>query len=154
MSEEVINMFKKSITSLACAIKISQDKFAAVDEENTRLKQKMQKLHDLIGYSIVEYFNKCNNLRQTAEHFYFENVHDVYYSLWNYYDCSDPMQGADDYNECYKEIFGKEYCEGEGDDEDDDVEDIDVADNNNCEDEDDCADDDADDEDVEDYACI
>ena len=148
MSEEVINMFKKSITSLACAIKISQDKFAVVDDENTRLKQNIQKLHDLFGLTIVEYFNECNSLRQTAGYFYFEDVRDAYYSLRSYFDCSDPVQGADDYKECYKEIFGKEYCE------DDDVEDEDNGANDEDEEDDEDEDNGADDEDVEDCGCI
>jgi hypothetical protein len=147
MSEEVINMFKKSITSLACAIKISQDKFAVVDEENTRLKQKLQKLHDLFGLTIVEYFNECNNLRQTTEYFLFEDVRDTYYSLRSYFDSSDPVQGADDYKECYKEIFGKEYCDNEDEDDANEEECADVDANEEEETDDD-------DDDVEDYACI
>jgi hypothetical protein len=149
MSEEVINMFKKSITSLACAIKISQDKFAVVDEENTRLKLKLEKLHDLFGLTIVEYFNECNSLRKTTEYFFFQDVRDTYYSLRSYFDCSDPVQGADDYKECYKEIFGKEYCDNEDEDEDDANEEDDAdADANEEEDTDE------DDDDVEDYASV
>lgn len=153
MSEEHINMFKKSITSLACAIKISQDKFAVVEEENTRLKEKIQKLHDLFGLTIIEYFNECNSLRQTADYFYFEDVRDAYYSLRSYFDCSDPAKGADDYKECYKEIFGKEYCEGEDNEDDDEEEDDEEDDEDGVEDNND-EDDDDDDEDVEEYACI
>jgi hypothetical protein len=99
--------------------KLLQNKITEVLLENMKLKQNIQQLQDLFGYEICKYFEKTNNLGKTMAYFYFETVHECYDALVEYYGCSDPIQHADDYKDCYKEIFGREYCE-DNDDSDDD----------------------------------
>lgn len=84
---------------------------ARLQEEVVTQKRNLQIVQDYFSYEIIEYFTKCNNLRNTAEKFGFETVGDCYEALKEYCGCSDTVQSADDYKECYKEIFGWEYEE-------------------------------------------
>lgn len=74
-------------------------------KENKRLKTNIQRLQDLFGYEICKYFNKCNSIKDTADHFYFESVNECYHALVEYYGCTDPLVKASDYNLYFNEIF-------------------------------------------------
>jgi len=91
--------------------KLLQKEIFEVLQENKKFKKQIQQLQDLFALEICEYFNETHNIRETMEHFYFENVNDCYEALVEYNGCSDPLQDADDYKDCYKEIFGREYDE-------------------------------------------
>lgn len=88
-----------------------QNKITEVLEENKKLKRQIQQLQDLFGYEICKYFEKTNNIRKTMAYFYFETASDCYEALVDYYGCNDPLQEADDYKDCYNDIFGREYNE-------------------------------------------
>lgn len=78
------------------------EKINMLTKENKKLKSNIQNLQDLFGYEIVQYFFRCNSLKDTANHFYFESAEDCYYALVDYNGCSDSANDADD----YKEVFG------------------------------------------------
>jgi hypothetical protein len=89
-----------------------------LEEENKRLKEEivgkqmhLRRVQDYFKYEIVHYFAKSYSLRDTTAQFGFENVCDCYDALTVFCGCPGPVQAADDYMECYKEIFGWEYEE-------------------------------------------
>jgi len=84
-------------------------------KENKKLKKNIQKLQDQQGLEICDYFHDCNSIRDTAAKYYFEDVQDCYEALVDYNGCSDPLYDADDFIDCYKEIFDREYSEDFGD---------------------------------------
>jgi hypothetical protein len=86
--------------------------------ENKRLRKIIQKIQDDQGLEICEYFSDCNSIRDTADNYYFDNVEDCYWALVEYFGCSDPVQRANDYEECHKEIFGSDEDEDEDEHED------------------------------------
>jgi hypothetical protein len=87
-------------------------------ERNKKLKKNIQELQDTFGYEICQYFEKCNSLQKTTKYFCFDNVFDCYEALVDYFGCSDPVQSADDYKDCYQIIFGHDFSDD--DDHDDD----------------------------------
>jgi hypothetical protein len=102
----------------------------SLNKENIRLqneivlkKRNLQKVQDYVRYEIIHYFTQCYSLRDTTYQFGFESVGDCYDALIEYCGCSGPAQSAEDYIECYKEIFGLEY-EEEKDDTSDNTSDL------------------------------
>lgn len=79
-----------------------------LNNEVKRLRKNIQKIQDNQGLEICEYFDMCNSIRDTSDKFCFEDVEHCYEALKEYFGCSDPVQKANDYQECYKEIFGSE----------------------------------------------
>jgi hypothetical protein len=85
-----------------------EDKDKKIEELNEtikELKRKLSELQDIFGYEINQYFFKCNSIRNTTEHFFFEDVQDCYEALKSYNGCSDPVQDAIDYEEICKEFY-------------------------------------------------
>jgi hypothetical protein len=80
-----------------------------LNNEIRHLRKNILKLQDNKGLEICEHFDKCNSIRETADNFCFEDIHDCYEALVEYFGSSYPLQHAKDYKECYKEIFGIEY---------------------------------------------
>ena len=78
-----------------------------------QLRKNIQKLQDQQELDICEYFDMCKSIRETTDKFFFENVDDCFQALKEYFGCFGPIQRANDYRECYKEIFGREYQETE-----------------------------------------
>jgi hypothetical protein len=74
---------------------------------NTKLKKNIQNLQNEFGLEICAYFHDCNSIRKTTEKYYFEDVRDCYEALVDYNGCSDPLYDADDFGDCYKEMFDK-----------------------------------------------
>lgn len=99
-----------------------------LNNEIKKLKNNIQKLQDDQGLEICEYFNRCNSIKKTTDKYCFENVNDCYEALKEYFGCSDPLQSACDYRECYKEIFDREYDEDEDDEDYEDEKDEDYED--------------------------
>ena len=76
------------------------------------LRKNIQKLQDQQELDICEYFDMCKSIRETTDKFFFENVDDCFEALKEYFGCPGPLQRANDYRECYKEIFGRD-CQEE-----------------------------------------
>lgn len=91
-------------------------------DKNKKLKRNIQELQDTFGYEICQYFEKCNSLQKTTKYFCFDNVFDCYEALVDYFGCSDPVQSADDYKDCYRIIFGHNLSDNNQDDSSDDFE--------------------------------
>jgi len=79
-----------------------------LSNENKRFRKIIRKIQDDKGLEICEYFSDCKSIKDTADNYYFDNVEDCYWSLTEYFGSSDPLQRANDYEECYKEIFGSD----------------------------------------------
>jgi hypothetical protein len=101
--------------------------YKKLDDENKNLRKTIQNLQDSQGYEISMFFNRYNSIKETQIEYYFETIKDCYEALVDYNGCSDSIQGADDYREYYKEIFGYEYYDNSSD------EDNSINENNNNE---------------------
>jgi hypothetical protein len=113
LSMEPLSVDPLSMDPLSDAL----EKINMLTNENKKLKSNIQNLQDLIGYDICKYFFRCNSLKDTANHFYFESAEDCYYALVDYNGCSDSANDADD----YKEVFGdrvRDSSEESGEEED------------------------------------
>jgi hypothetical protein len=82
------------------------DKIYKLTKENEKLKENVKNLHNLLGYEICEYFNKTCSIKQTTRKYYFDNVKHCYDTLIEFNDDTYVMEKANDFKECYKEIFG------------------------------------------------
>ena len=80
-----------------------------LNDELAILRKNIQTMQDNMGYEICEYFNEHNSIRRTTKQYFFESVLDCHEALVEYFGCSDPLQSADDYKECYREIFNRDY---------------------------------------------
>jgi hypothetical protein len=107
---------KPSYDEIFNELTILQMTNSKLNNENKRLKKIIQKIQDEQGLEICEYFSNCKSISRTADNYYFDNVEDCYWALVEYFGCSDPLQTANDYEECYKEIFSSD--EDENDNED------------------------------------
>ena len=112
---------KPSYEEVLSELTLLQMTNSKLTNENKRLRKIVQKIQDDQGLEICEYFSDCNNIRDTADNYYFDNVEDCYWALVEYFGCSDPVHRANDYEECHKVIFGSD-SEEEDDEEDDDDE--------------------------------
>lgn len=84
-----------------------------LNNENKRLRVIIQKIQDEHRYEICEYFSISKSIRYTADNYYFDNVEDCYFALVEYFGSSEPLQIANDYEECYKKIFDSDEDEDE-----------------------------------------
>lgn len=89
-------------------------------QENDRIKKQISSLQNLLSTQICLFFELSNSIKQTRKRFCYENVRECYNDLVYFYGCADSVQNADDYKECYKDIFEKEYNDDDGDDNNDD----------------------------------
>ena len=80
-------------------------------QENEKLKKHISSLQELLSTDICKFFKISNSIKQTRKRFCYKNVRECYGDLVYFYGCTDPVQEADDYKECYKDIFGKEYTD-------------------------------------------
>lgn len=112
---DTINKLLKEFDEFKVVYSVAELKLLKEIEElklsNKKLKRNIQKLQNEAGLEICDYFHDCNSIRKTTEKYYFEDVRDCYEALVDYNGCSDPLYDADDFRDCYKEIFGKEYSE-------------------------------------------
>jgi hypothetical protein len=104
-----------------------------LNNENKRLRKIIRKIQDEKGLEICEYFSHCKSIKDTADNYYFDNVEDCYWALIEYFGCSDPLQRANDYEECYKEIFGSETESDSDSDSDDELAGVKILDSINIE---------------------
>lgn len=92
-------------------------------QENNKLKNNISSLRDLLSSNISMFFELSNSIKQTRKRFCYENVRECYKDLVYFYGCAEPVQEAEDYKECYEDIFGQKYTS------DFDSDDIDTDDN-------------------------
>lgn len=88
-----------------------QEQLDLLKQENNRLKICVNSLQKLLSNNICQFFELSLSIKQTKKRFCYENVRDCYYDLVYFYGCSDPVEDAEDYMECYMDIFGKEYSD-------------------------------------------
>ena len=99
---------KPSYEDVLSELTLLQMTNSKLTNENKRFRKIIQKIQDDQGLEICEYFSDCNNIRDTADNYYFDNVEDCYWALVEYFGCSDPVHRANDYEECHKVIFGSD----------------------------------------------
>ena len=85
-------------------------------QENDAFKKKISSLQELLARDICIFFQITNSIKQTKKRFCYENVRECYGDLVYFYGCHGPIQDAEDYKECYKDIFEKKYTINEDDD--------------------------------------
>ena len=111
---------------------------ASFNEENKMLKDKIiqlekeladniknnKYLQDIIdernnddALEILEYFNRCSSIRQTARK-YNMDMEELYDSIPEWDGCRDGLQSADDYDECRLEVIGRKQWDEEQDEYD------------------------------------
>jgi hypothetical protein len=95
-----------------------KNKCDELTKKNKELEGKLRSLQDNQGYEICKYFNECNSLKQTADHFLYEDIVDCGYALMDFNGCSDSIQGAKDYKEFRLLAYGPNDEEDEDDEED------------------------------------
>lgn len=78
-----------------------------LNRENTKLKETISNLYNLMGYDICQYFYRTNSIRKTAQQFYFNSIKDCYNTLIDFNDDEYVVNKANDFSECLEEIFGK-----------------------------------------------
>ena len=116
---------KKSYEELLAENEMLKTKCEELTKENKRLEGKLQSLQNNQGYEICEYFNECNSLKETADHFLYEDIVECGYALMEFNDCSDSICDAKDYKEFRLLAYGEESEEEDSDgdsDEDSDEE--------------------------------
>jgi hypothetical protein len=95
-------------------------KIDELTKQNILLEGKLRSLQDNQGYEICEYFNECNSLQQTADHFLYDDIVDCGNALMDFNGCSDSIQGAKDYKEFRLLAYGsEEYSDSDYDTEND-----------------------------------
>jgi hypothetical protein len=99
---------KPSYDEIFSELSILQMTNSKLSNENKRLRKIIQKIQDDQGLEICEYFSDCKSISRTADNYYFDNVEDCYWALIEYFGCADPLQKANDYEKCYKEIFSSD----------------------------------------------
>ena len=101
----------KENDALRKKVMLLEQKNKQLQEEIGVKKRHLQNVQDYIRYEIIHYYTQCYRLRETASQFGFETVGECYDALTEYCGCPGPAQAAEDYMECYKDIFGWEYEE-------------------------------------------
>lgn len=88
---------------------ILRERLDLVIQDNIKLKKQISSLQELLGSNICKFFEISKSIKQTRKRFCYETVRECYGDLVYFYGSTDSIQLADDYIECYKEIFGKDY---------------------------------------------
>lgn len=99
---------KPSYEEIFSELTILQMTNSTLNNEVRRLRKNIQKIQDEQRLEICGYFAMCNSIKDTCDKFCFEDVEECYESLKEYFGCSGPLQEANDYEECYREIFGSQ----------------------------------------------
>lgn len=96
-----------------------EEKIIALETENENLKAKIKKLKQVIedmiendANQILDYFNCCGSIRETALKYGME-MEELYdrISVWD--GCYDGLYNADDFEECRIEVLGRQECDKE-----------------------------------------
>ena len=85
-----------------------KEKYNGLIKKNEDLKIRINTLQENFAYEICEYFNRCNSIKQTAEHCGYEGIVDCGEDLVYFQQCSDYIQCAKDYKEYHLLAYGKE----------------------------------------------
>ena len=96
---------KPSYDEIFNELAIIQMTNSKLNNEIRRLRKNIQKIHDDQGLEICDYFDMCNSIKDTSDKYCFEDVEDCYWALVEYFGGVSKVEEANDYKECYKEIF-------------------------------------------------
>ena len=88
-------------------------------KKNEQLKKYISSLQELLATDICKFFEITKSIKQTRKRFCYESVRECYGDLVYFYGCTGPIQDAEDYKECYKDIFGSEYINDDSEDDND-----------------------------------
>lgn len=109
MSAFAINDEKNTdeVEILKQAIEILKKDLVKAKKEIEMLNQTILEMNNDRGLEILEYFNRCGSIKKTAMK-YNMAIEELYDMIPEWDGCNDGLQGADDYDECRKEIIGRE----------------------------------------------
>jgi len=88
---------------------ILRERIDLLMQENNKLRNQISSLQELLGSQIRQYFEMSNSIRDTKKRFCYSTVRECYGDLVYFYGYTDIIQNADDYIDCYREIFGRDY---------------------------------------------
>ena len=116
MSAFAINNEKNldEVEILKQTIEILKKDLTKAKREIDTLNQTIFEMNNDRAIEILEYFNRCGSIQKTARR-YNMDVEELYNMIPEWDGCNDGLQGADDYNECRKEIIGRQQWDEEQD---------------------------------------
>ncbi len=77
-------------------------------QENKQLKKDISSLQALLSSDICKFFERCQSIQETRKRFCYETICECYHDLLYFYGCSEPLEVANDFKQCYKDVFGKD----------------------------------------------
>ena len=116
MSAFAINNEKNTdeVEILKQTIEILKKDLVKAKKEIDTLNQTILEMNNDRAVEILEYFNRCGSIQKTASR-YNMDVEELYDMIPEWDGCNDGLQGADDYDECRKEIIGRQQWDEEQD---------------------------------------
>lgn len=96
------------------AIEILKKDLVKAKKEIETLNQTIIEINNARAVEILEYFNRCGSIQKTASK-YNMDVEELYDMIPEWDGCNDGLRGADDYDECRKEIIGRQQWDEEQD---------------------------------------
>ena len=116
MSAFAINDEKNTdeVEILKQAIEILKKDLVKAKKEIEMLNQTILEMNNARAVEILEYFNRCGSIQKTASK-YNMDMEELYDMIPEWDGCNDGLQGADDYDECRKEIIGRQQWDEEHD---------------------------------------
>ena len=117
-----------SIDDILLENKMLKERIVKLESELDDSKQHNKVLKEIIddrneedAECILDYFNRCGSIRQTASK-YNMDMEELYESIPEWDGCRDGLQSADDYDECRQEVVGRKQWDEEKEDEYDEEE--------------------------------
>ena len=104
MTEFVDNLSYEELLAENANLK---QKCKELKKQNEILEEKIINLKDIQSYEICKFFSNCRSLAKTAKKFLYDDIVDCGDDIVYYNDCSDSIQGADDYKEYYFLKYGR-----------------------------------------------
>ena len=95
-------------------IEILKKDLVKAKREIDMLNQTILEMNNDRALEILEYFNRCGSIQKTASK-YNMSVEDLYDLIPEWDGCRDGLQDADDYDDCHKEIVGRQQWDEEQD---------------------------------------
>jgi SepF-like predicted cell division protein (DUF552 family) len=114
MSAFAINNEKNTdeVEILKQTIEILKKDLVKAKREIETLNQTIFEMNNDRAVEILEYFNRCGSIQKTAMK-YNMAIEELYDMIPEWDGCNDGLQGADDYDECRKEIIGRQQWDEE-----------------------------------------
>ena len=99
--------------------KMLKERIIQLENELTNVKQNNVILKEILGdrndedaVEILEFFHSCSSIRRTAWK-YGMDMEEMYELIPQWDGCRDGLQSADDYEECYIEVVGRQEWDAE-----------------------------------------